>query len=57
MSHIKVDVEVDLMSEKTVTLDLCCRVGKEYKCKTDGFKARYKKGQVGPHSVEITYPS
>jgi len=45
--------------EVEVVMDLCAKVpGKaEYKCKTDGFKAKYKKGQVGPHHVEVSYPS
>lgn len=46
-----------MAEEKVVNLDLCVRTPKgEIRCKTDGFKARYKKGQVGPSSVEISYP-
>ncbi len=47
------------MAEVTVKMDLCTKVpGKrEYKCQTGGFEAKYKKGQVGPHSVTLTYPT
>jgi len=48
-----------MATEVTVVMDLCAKVpGKrEYKCVSGGFKASYRKGQVGPHSVTITYPS
>jgi len=44
------------MAERKVTMDLCIRVAGKVKCKTEGFKATYKKGTVGPTAVEITYP-
>jgi len=46
-----------MAGEKTVKMDLCVRTPKgEIKCKSDGFTAKYKKGQVGPSEVSISYP-
>ena len=48
-----------MAEEITVRMDLCAKVpGKrEYKCVDDGFTAKYRKGQVGPHEVTVKYPS
>jgi len=45
------------MAERKVTMDLCIRVAGKVKCKSDGFKATYKKGVVGPIDVSVEYPT
>jgi len=54
----KEDIEVEELGEDIkVSMPLCVRTPEEeIKCKPGGFTAFYRKGQIGPHKVELKYP-
>jgi len=46
-----------MAEEIKVKMRLCVRKPDgTIKCKDDGYQATYKKGQVGPSEVSISYP-